>query len=130
MQRFPKVLNSWESVLMLSYFRHLYSIIALLVLGFLVYGCSTNMLTPMLFGDAWGFLNMATSGLLQCPQWDSLRPFLHCNLLFQYHLFGLNMVTYRIVLIVVTVLNAVLLDIFAIHYKKDFLFLELNNSRY
>jgi hypothetical protein len=111
MQRFPRVLNSWKSVLIPSYFKHLYSIIALLVLGFLVYGRSTNMLTPMLFGDAWGFLNNATNGLLQCPRWDSLRPFLHCNLSFQYHLFGLNMVAYRIVLIVVTVLNAVLLYI-------------------
>ncbi len=54
---------------------------------------------------------MALNGSLQCPQWDSLRPFLLCNFSFQYSLFGLNMAAYRIVLIVATILNAVLLYI-------------------
>lgn len=91
--------------------KHWYSVLALVTLGLLVYGSSTSMLTPMLFGDAWGNLKWVMNGLFQCPQWDNLRPFGPCIPKFQYHLFGLNIVAHRMTLIVVTVLTSVLLYI-------------------
>lgn len=100
-----------KRVLSSRYLKHWYSILALVVLGLLVYGSGNSMLMPMLFGDAWGNLKWVMNGLFQCPQWDSLRPFSPCISMFQYHLFGLNMVAYRMALIVVTVLTSVLLYI-------------------